>query len=68
MKITFLGDCALMMEAVSISEMSVHFYQTTRSNIPEDNHLQFAGPLGGEIGPSVGCTCIEEHNNEIEML
>jgi hypothetical protein len=30
---------ALMMEAVSTSEMSVNFYQTTRRNIPEDSHL-----------------------------
>jgi hypothetical protein len=31
---------ALMMEAASISESSVNFYQTTRRNIPEDSHLQ----------------------------
>jgi hypothetical protein len=30
---------ALMMEAVSTSEMSVNFYQTRRNN-PEDSHLQ----------------------------
>jgi hypothetical protein len=30
---------ALMMEAVSTSEMSVSFYQTIRRNIPEDSHL-----------------------------
>jgi hypothetical protein len=30
---------ALMMEAVSTSETSVNFYQTTRRNIPEDSHL-----------------------------
>jgi hypothetical protein len=28
------------MEAVSTSETSVNFYQTTRRNIPEDSHLQ----------------------------
>jgi hypothetical protein len=28
-----------MMEAVSTSEMSVNFYQTTWRNIPEDSHL-----------------------------
>jgi hypothetical protein len=28
-----------IMEAVSISEMSVNFYQTTRRNKPEDSHL-----------------------------
>jgi hypothetical protein len=27
------------MEAVSIPETSVNFYQTTRCNIPEDSHL-----------------------------
>jgi hypothetical protein len=31
---------ALMMEAASISETSVNFYQTTRRNNPEDSHLQ----------------------------
>jgi hypothetical protein len=31
---------ALMIEAVSTSETSVNFYQTTRRNIPEDSNLQ----------------------------
>jgi hypothetical protein len=31
---------ALMMEAASISETSVNFYQTTRRNIPEDSDIQ----------------------------
>jgi hypothetical protein len=30
---------ALTMEAASTSEASVNFYQTTRRNNPEDNHL-----------------------------
>jgi hypothetical protein len=30
---------ALMMEAVSTSETSVNFHQTTRRNIPQDSHL-----------------------------
>jgi hypothetical protein len=30
---------ALMMEAVSTSETSVNFYQTTRRNNPEESHL-----------------------------
>jgi hypothetical protein len=30
---------ALMMEAASISETSVNFYQTTRRNIPEDSYI-----------------------------
>jgi hypothetical protein len=29
----------LEMEAVSTSETSVNFYQTTRRNIPEDSHF-----------------------------
>jgi len=29
----------LMVEAVSISALSVNFYQTTWYNIPEDSHL-----------------------------
>jgi hypothetical protein len=32
---------AVMMEAASISEMSVNFYQTTQHNIPEDSHFQW---------------------------
>jgi hypothetical protein len=31
---------ALMMEAVSTSETSVNFYQTTRRNIPDDSHVK----------------------------
>jgi hypothetical protein len=31
---------ALMMDAVSTSETSINFYQTTRRNIPEDRYLQ----------------------------
>jgi hypothetical protein len=31
----------LMIDAVSTSETSVNFYETTRPNIPEDSHLQF---------------------------
>jgi hypothetical protein len=34
-----LGCCALMMEAVSTSETSVDFYQTTRCKIPKDSQL-----------------------------
>jgi hypothetical protein len=30
---------ALMMEAESTSETSVNFYQTTRRNMPENDHL-----------------------------
>jgi hypothetical protein len=30
---------ALMMDAVSTSETSVNFYQSTRCNNPEDSHL-----------------------------
>jgi hypothetical protein len=32
---------ALMMNAVSTSETSVKFYQTTRRNIPQNSHLHF---------------------------
>jgi hypothetical protein len=32
------GKDALMMEALSTSEMSVNFYQTKWCNIPEDSH------------------------------
>jgi hypothetical protein len=34
------SSIALMMDAVSTSETSVNFYQTTRRNIPENSHLQ----------------------------
>jgi hypothetical protein len=37
-----------MMEAVSISETSVNFYQTTLRSIPEDSHLQYANPFATE--------------------
>jgi hypothetical protein len=37
MKMT--SSFALMIEAVSTSETSVNFYQTTRRNTPEDSHL-----------------------------
>jgi hypothetical protein len=37
----FLISLALMMEAVSTSEMSVNFYKNTQRNIPEDSDLQF---------------------------
>jgi hypothetical protein len=30
---------AMIMEAVSTSEMSVNFYKTARRNFPEDSHL-----------------------------
>jgi hypothetical protein len=33
------GVIDLMMEAASISETSVNFYETTRRNTPEDSHL-----------------------------
>jgi hypothetical protein len=33
------GPIALIMEAVSISETSVNFYEGTRRNIPEDSSL-----------------------------
>jgi hypothetical protein len=41
MKMTVFWNVAiaLIMEAVSTSEASVNFYQTTRSNIPEDSNL-----------------------------
>jgi hypothetical protein len=35
-------EIAVMMEAVSTSETSVNFYQSTRPNTPEDSHLQKA--------------------------
>jgi hypothetical protein len=41
MKMAIFWDAAiaLIMEAVSSSEMSVSIYDTTRRNIPEDSHL-----------------------------
>jgi hypothetical protein len=32
---------AMVMDAVSISETSVYFYEDTRRNIPEGYHLQY---------------------------
>jgi hypothetical protein len=37
-KISVFWDVA-MMEAVSTSETSVNFYETTQRNVPEDSHL-----------------------------
>jgi hypothetical protein len=34
-----------MMEAAGTSETSVIFYQTTRRNIPEDDHVNFVSLL-----------------------
>jgi hypothetical protein len=39
-------DIALMMEAASTSETSVNFYQITRPNFSEDNHLRLIVYLG----------------------
>jgi hypothetical protein len=39
---------ALMMEAVSTSETSVYFYETTKRNIPEDCHLPRINPSTGK--------------------
>jgi hypothetical protein len=36
---SIIRTTALMMGAASTSETSVNFYQTTRCNNPEDNHL-----------------------------
>jgi hypothetical protein len=44
---------ALQMEAVSTSETSVNFYQTTRRNIPEDSHLH-----------TRRCENLKSHGNE----
>jgi hypothetical protein len=38
MAVFWVVEIALMMEAVSTSETSVNFYQTTRRNNPEDSH------------------------------
>jgi hypothetical protein len=37
---SIIHSLALMMEAASTSEMTVNFYQTSKSNNPEDNYLQ----------------------------
>jgi hypothetical protein len=36
---SIMSVITLMVEAASISEMYVNFYQNTQSNNPEDNHL-----------------------------
>jgi hypothetical protein len=38
-EIVLVKAIALMMAAVSTSETSINFYQTTRRNVPEDSHL-----------------------------
>jgi hypothetical protein len=39
-KISIIRAITLLMEAASISETSVNFYQTTRPKSPEDSRLQ----------------------------
>jgi hypothetical protein len=34
-----VAPCSQMTDAVSTSETSVSFYQTTRRNLPEDSHI-----------------------------
>jgi hypothetical protein len=42
---SIIRTIALMMEAVSMSETSVNFYQTTQRNIPEDSHFHEEGQI-----------------------
>jgi hypothetical protein len=46
---------AMIMEAVSISETSVNFYQTTRLNIPEDKSPSYSPPQEPEISTKQCC-------------
>jgi hypothetical protein len=49
----FWAVIALMMEAASISESSVKFYENTRSNIPEDSHLYLVKKLENFFEPGI---------------
>jgi hypothetical protein len=49
----WLNHDTLMIETVSISEMSISFYQTTRLNIPEHSHLH-GTPHWGQPGTRLG--------------
>jgi hypothetical protein len=44
---------ALMMQAVGTSKTLVNVYQTTRRNIPEDNHFQSSAYLNVSFVPNV---------------
>jgi hypothetical protein len=46
-----------MMEAVTTSETSVNFYQTTRHNIPEDSRIQDSNSrkYGSIYGTVIAC-------------
>jgi hypothetical protein len=39
----FRAMIVLMMEAVNTSEISLHFHQATRRNLPEGNHIHTRG-------------------------
>jgi hypothetical protein len=54
-----LVQTALMMEAVSTSEISVNFYGTTRRNIPEDSHIHIRENLKShQVRIDFLCVCI----------
>jgi hypothetical protein len=60
----------LMMDAVSISEVLVNFYETTWCNIPEENHLHTLCPenlkthlvLDSVCGP---VSCLFDDSDEV---
>jgi hypothetical protein len=49
------ASVALIITAVSSSETSVYFYQTTWRNIPEDSHLQKWKDLATQIAKDMLC-------------
>jgi hypothetical protein len=49
------GAIALMMEAVSISETSVNYHETTRRNIPKDT--RFSVVTAASMKMTVSCRC-----------
>lgn len=61
-------EMAVMMEAVSFSEMSVIAYRTTRRNIPEDGDLQEKKLI--KIRPTVGNLSYEmtQHKNYFRLI
>jgi hypothetical protein len=56
---SIISAVALMMEAVSTSEISVSFYETTRRNIAEDGHLLYDFCTGLHTIEMILCTYLD---------
>jgi hypothetical protein len=65
--LTVFISSAFMMEAVSISETSVNFYEITLRNIPEDSHLYQATSVLPILSFCLQCIQREEEPENISL-